>query len=69
VAEVVTDGENGLLVPPGEPDALAAAIARYFADAGLRERLREAATASVADYGPDRIYGRLEEILVEAAGR
>jgi glycosyltransferase involved in cell wall biosynthesis len=69
VAEVVTDGENGLLVPPGEPDALAAAIGRYFADERLRERLRGAATASVADYGPERIYSQLEEILVEAGGR
>jgi glycosyltransferase involved in cell wall biosynthesis len=69
VAEVVTDGKNGLLVPPGRPDALAAAIARYFADHGLRERLREAASPSVADYAPARIYSRLEEILVEAASR
>ena len=32
VPEVVRDGENGLLVPPGDPAALAAAIARFFAD-------------------------------------
>jgi glycosyltransferase involved in cell wall biosynthesis len=69
VAEVVTDGENGLLVPPGEPEALAGAIERYFADDGLRERLRERAAASVDAYGPERIYTRLEEILGEAAGR
>jgi glycosyltransferase involved in cell wall biosynthesis len=67
VAEVVTDGENGLLVPPGEPEALAEAIARYFADESLRARLREAAAPSVETYAPDRIYARLEEILREAA--
>jgi glycosyltransferase involved in cell wall biosynthesis len=67
VAEVVTDGENGLLVPPGQPEALAAAIQRYFGDEVLRERLRTAAARSVEDYAPDRIYGRLEEILIEAA--
>jgi glycosyltransferase involved in cell wall biosynthesis len=67
VAEVVTDGENGLLVPPGEPEALADAIERYFADAALRERLRAAAAPSVEEYAPDRLYSRLEEILVEAA--
>jgi glycosyltransferase involved in cell wall biosynthesis len=67
VAEVVTDGENGLLVPPGEPEALAAAIQRYFRDQPLRERLRAAAAASVEDYAPERIYTRLEEILAEAA--
>ena len=32
VAEVVTDGSNGLLVPVGDADALAAAIERYFGD-------------------------------------
>ena len=36
VAEVVTDGENGLVVEPEDVDALAAAIERFFADAGAR---------------------------------
>src|SRR6187431_1214084 len=38
VPEVVRDGENGLLVPPGDPVALGAAISRFFAEPGLRER-------------------------------
>jgi glycosyltransferase involved in cell wall biosynthesis len=67
VAEVVTDGENGLLVPPGEPEALAAAIGRYFADEPLRARLRRAAARSVETYAPERIYARLEEILADSA--
>jgi glycosyltransferase involved in cell wall biosynthesis len=68
VAEIVTDGENGLLVPPGEPDALAAAIQRYFGDEALRERLRSAAAPSAERYAPEQIYGRLEAILGEVAG-
>jgi glycosyltransferase involved in cell wall biosynthesis len=68
IAEVVHDGENGLLVPAGDADALAAAVERFFADAGLRERLRERAAPSVADYAPEHVYGRLEEILIAAAG-
>ena len=67
VGELVTDGENGLLVPPGKPEALAAAIGRYFGDERLRIRLRNAAAASVEGYSPETIYGRLEEILGEAA--
>ena len=30
--DVVRDGETGLLVPPGDPDALVAAIVRFFRD-------------------------------------
>ncbi len=37
-------GECGLLVPPGEPEALAAAMQRILDDADLRQRLRLAGT-------------------------
>ena len=37
--EAVDDNRTGLLVPPGDPDALAAAIARLAGDAPLREKL------------------------------
>jgi glycosyltransferase involved in cell wall biosynthesis len=43
VAEMVTDGEQALLVEPNNPDALAAAINRLLADPTLRERLGRAA--------------------------
>lgn len=67
VTEIVTDGENGLLVPRGDPAAMAEAIRRFFADDALRDRLRRAATGSVGDYAPERVYGRIEELLQEAA--
>jgi len=69
VAEVVRDGENGLLVPPGDPEALAAAIERLAEDEELRGRLRAAAAASVAHHEPERAFARLEEILATAAKR
>jgi glycosyltransferase involved in cell wall biosynthesis len=67
VGEVVRDGENGLIVEPGDVDALADAVRRYFADAELQARLRANAAPSVVDYAADRIYSRLEQILAEAA--
>jgi glycosyltransferase involved in cell wall biosynthesis len=67
VAEVVEDGVNGLLVEPGDPDALAAAIVRFYGESGLRERLAEAAQASVAAYDRQEIFGRIEALLYEAA--
>ena len=69
VPEVVRDGVNGLLVPAGDADALAAAIRRFFADEELRARLAAAAAPSVDDYRPERLLARIEAVLEQAAGR
>jgi glycosyltransferase involved in cell wall biosynthesis len=37
--EIVHDGETGLVVPPDDPEALAAAITRLLTDANLRSQL------------------------------
>jgi glycosyltransferase involved in cell wall biosynthesis len=66
VPEVVHDGENGLLVPPNDPEALAGAMRALLADDALRARLASAARQSVAAIGRDEIYARLERILEEA---
>jgi glycosyltransferase involved in cell wall biosynthesis len=66
VAEVVRDGENGLLVPSGDPAALADAIRRYFADDALRERLRSSAAESVREYDRDVVFERIEQALAAA---
>jgi len=47
--EVLTSGENALLVPPDDGPALAAAIERLAADAELRERLGRAARRTVEE--------------------
>lgn len=39
IGEFICDGDNGLLVPPGAPDALASAIARLISNPDLRRRL------------------------------
>ena len=67
VAEVVHDGENGLLVPAGDAEALAAAIRRFASDDGLRERLRAAAAPSVEAYRPERLLATLEDVLLRVA--
>ena len=68
VPEVVRDGQNGLLVPPNDPAALAAALRSILDDDALRSRLAAAAKPSVAAIGRDVIYARLEQILAEAVG-
>jgi glycosyltransferase involved in cell wall biosynthesis len=47
--ELVTDGETGLLVPPRDPEALAAALRRVLDDADLARRLGDAGRAQVAE--------------------
>jgi glycosyltransferase involved in cell wall biosynthesis len=68
VAEVVRDAENGLLVPPGDVPALAAAIRRFAGDAELRRRLRAAAAPSVEPYRIERLFAELEATLLRVAG-
>jgi len=68
VAEVVHDGVNGLLVAAGDTAALGEAVRRYFADDELRERLRGAAAASVAEYAPEVVFDELEQTLRRIAG-
>ena len=66
--EVVDDGVNGVLVPAGDADALAAAIRRLAADPALRLRLGQAAFESAAPYAWPQRAARLEAVLERAIG-
>jgi glycosyltransferase involved in cell wall biosynthesis len=45
--ELVRDGENGFLVPPDDPAALAAALVRIVADANAREQMSRASRVRI----------------------
>jgi len=47
---LVRDGETGLVVPPGDPQALAQAIGRLLADEVLRDRLGAAGRQALAGH-------------------
>jgi phosphatidylinositol alpha-mannosyltransferase len=65
--EVVRDGVEGLLVPPGDPGALAGALLRVLEDAGLARRLGEAGRVRARAYDWSVVAGRLEELYRRAA--
>ncbi len=66
VPEVVRDGENGLLVPAGDADALAGAIRRMLGDDELRAQLAAASAPSVESYSAERLLGQIEAELLKA---
>ncbi len=67
IPEVVDDGENGLLVPGGEVDALTEALERLVADAELRARLgAQARRRAEQELGWATIVERYEASLVRA---
>ena len=49
LADMLVDGETALLVPPDDPDALAAALSRLQSDSRLRQKLVANALALVRD--------------------
>lgn len=63
VREIVHDGTNGLLAPPGNTAALAAALGRLMDDPGERATMGKAALESVSAYAPDRIVERWERLI------
>jgi glycosyltransferase involved in cell wall biosynthesis len=60
LAEVVADGETGVLVRPGDPAALATALDGLLHDADRRRRLAEGAARRIERYRPGAIVPRIE---------
>jgi L-malate glycosyltransferase len=53
--ELIEDGRSGLLVPPGDTAAFAAATDRLVGDEALRASLAAAGPARAAEFGVDRM--------------
>ena len=59
--QMIEDGVNGLLVPPGDPDALASALERLLKDADLRGALGSRAADHVrSKYSLPTVVDRIE---------
>lgn len=60
-AEILTDGVDGLLVPPADPQALSEALVA-LGDRAVRERLGAAGRLTAAQYSPDRAAASMLEV-------
>jgi L-malate glycosyltransferase len=68
--EVVSDGENGILVPPRDAEALSRAMSRLLESNELARRLGEAAREKVAkEYSLECLLRRTEDLYVSLLER
>ena len=63
IPDLVRHGENGLLVEPADPQALAEALARVLSDRELATRLGAAARHGVTLTGPEEYAAQLRLLL------
>ena len=68
IREAVIDGETGLIVPPNDVPALAAALRRLMTDAALRARMGAAARVRAErEFGSDRMIDAMERVFAGVA--
>jgi glycosyltransferase involved in cell wall biosynthesis len=63
--ELLVDGQSALLVPPGDPVALAAAVRRLAADAALARSIGEGGLAAYRAHASEEVLGRRWRTLLE----
>ena len=61
--EVITDGDNGLLVPAGDTAALANALARLLGDDTLRARLSARAKEAARRFSVEMMLSATSELM------
>lgn len=67
--QVVTDGENGLLVPPRDDIRLAEGICTVLQNRALAQRLADNGMAAAREYGWDRIAEQILDFYVKTGTR
>ena len=65
MADLVADGETGLLIEPGDTSALRQAIERLLSNPELRSRMGQAALHKVVEFQADAIVPRIEHVYEE----
>ena len=68
-AEIISDGEDGCLVPTGDIDALAAKILMLMQDDRLRKSMGQKARDNVARFMPDKVMKQWEDLFASLTGK
>lgn len=63
VREIVTDGVDGIVVPPRDVAALAEGLGRLMGDPDLRRRYGAAARENVRKFAPDAVLRQWEDVF------
>lgn len=63
VREIVTDGVDGIVVPPRNVEALARGLSRLMGDQALRRRYGAAARVDVAKFSPEAVLAQWEDVF------
>ncbi|GGP67323.1 glycosyltransferase family 4 protein [Streptomyces abikoensis] len=66
--EIISDGEDGLLVPVGDSDAIAKGLLKLIEDDELRRAMGAAALVSARRYAPERIADAYLELIDDLGG-
>jgi glycosyltransferase involved in cell wall biosynthesis len=61
--EIITNGENGILVPSADVEALTEAMLRLARDQGLRKRIAKAGKERAQDFSAERIAAEFAAVL------
>ncbi|MFD5183022.1 glycosyltransferase family 4 protein [Streptomyces sp. NPDC058372] len=67
--EIITDGVDGRLVPPGDPDALAEGLLQLVGDESLRRSMGKAALANAARFDPAAVAERCSDLFTSLVAR
>jgi len=68
IPDVLRDGTDGFLVPPGDPAALACAMERLLSDRALRDEMAKNARERSFDFSVERVSAQYIEVYRELVG-
>jgi glycosyltransferase involved in cell wall biosynthesis len=69
-AEIISHGHDGVLVPPGSPKLLAAAIADLLANPGkAREMAERGYETALSEFSLNTFLNGVDQVASEAAGK